>query len=317
VLVTGPAADLLSTMNGGWTITWQGDDEKLYPKNKMTPLKAIQEKIGKDHVTYVPGTGFDRTLDIPAAVEAAKNVDAVLLFLGEKAYCETPGNIDDLTLDSAQLELATALAKTGKPVVLVMIEGRPRIIRTIVEGTKGIVLAFRPGMEGGKAIANILFGDAVPSARLPVTYPRYPNALMCYDHKPLDAAKENTFAPQWPFGFGLSYTTFEYSDLKLDRQTMKQTDTLGVSVVVRNTGNIAGAEAVLLYLNDNYGSVSRPVKQLKGFQKILLQPGEQKTVRFTLDAAALSFIGQQNTRIVEPGTFTVMAGSLSAGFTLE
>jgi len=317
VLVTGPTADLLSTMNGGWTITWQGDDEKLYPKNKFTPLKAIQEKIGKDRVTYVPGTGFDRTLDIPAAVEAAKNVDAILLFLGEKAYCETPGNIDDLTLDSAQLELATALAKTGKPVVLVMIEGRPRIIRTIVEGTKGIVLAFRPGMEGGKAIANILFGDAVPSARLPVTYPRYPNALMCYDHKPLDVANENTYTPQWPFGFGLSFTTFAYSDLKLDRQTMKQTDTLGVSVVVRNTGKIAGAEAVLLYLNDNYGSVSRPVKQLKGFQKVLLQPGEQKTVRFTLNAAALSFIGQQNTRIVEPGTFTVITGSLSAGFTLE
>ena len=317
VLVTGPTADLLSTMNGGWTITWQGDDEKLYPKNKFTPLKAIQEKIGKDRVTYVPGTGFDRTLDIPAAVEAAKNVDAILLFLGEKAYCETPGNIDDLTLDSAQLELATALAKTGKPVVLVMIEGRPRIIRTIVEGTKGIVLAFRPGMEGGKAIANILFGDAVPSARLPVTYPRYPNALMCYDHKPLDVANENTYTPQWPFGFGLSFTTFAYSDLKLDRQTMKQTDTLGVSVVVRNTGKIAGAEAVLLYINDNYGSVSRPVKQLKGFQKVLLQPGEQKTVRFTLNAAALSFIGQQNTRIVEPGTFTVITGSLSAGFTLE
>jgi beta-glucosidase len=317
VLVTGPTADLLSTLNGGWTITWQGDNEKLYPKDKMTPLKAIQEKIGKDRVIYLPGTGFDRALDIAAALEAAKNVDVVLLFLGERAYCETPGNIEDLTLDGAQLELASALAKTGKPVVLVMIEGRPRIIRTIVEGARGILLAFRPGMEGGKAIANILFGDAVPSARLPVTYPRYPNALMCYDYKPLDVANENTFTPQWPFGFGLSYTTFEYSDLKLDRQAMKQTETLGVSVVVRNSGKTAGAEPVLLYLNDNYGSVSRPVKQLKAFQKILLQPGEQKTVRFTLDAAALSFIGQQNTRIVEPGTFTVMAGPLSAGFTLE
>jgi beta-glucosidase len=317
VLVTGPTADMLSPMNGGWTITWQGDDEKLYPKNKLTPLKAVQEKIGKDRVTYVPGTGFDRTLDIPAAVEAAKSVDAILVFLGEKAYCEMPGNIDDLTLEDAQLELATALVKTGKPVVLVMIEGRPRIIRTIVDGAKGIVLAFRPGMEGGKAIANMLFGDAVPSARLPVTYPRYPNALMCYDHKPLDVANENTFNPQWPFGYGLSYTTFEYSDLKLDRKTMKQTETLGVSVVVRNTGKTTGAEPVLLYINDNYGSVSRPVKQLKGIQKILLQPGEQKTVRFTLDANSLSFIGQQNTRIVEPGTFTVMAGPLNGVFTLE
>ena len=317
VLVTGPTADLLSSLNGGWTITWLGDDETLYPKNKLTPLKAIQEKIGKDRVTYVPGTGFDRPVDIPAAIEAAKNVDVVLLFLGEKPYCETPGNIDDLMLDGAQLELAAAFAKTGKPVVLVMIEGRPRIIRTVVEGAKGIVLAFLPGMEGGKAIANILFGDVVPSAKLPVTYPRYPNALLCYDHKPLDATNGNTYAPQWPFGFGLSYTTFEYSDLRLDRQTLKQTETLGISVAVRNTGTRAGAEPVLLYLNDNYGSVSRPVKQLKGFKKILLQPGEQQTVRFTLDAAALSFIGRQNTRIVEPGTFTVMTGPLSAGFVLE
>lgn len=317
VLVTGPTAPLLSTLNGGWTITWQGDDEKLYPKNKLTLLKAIEEKIGKENVSFVQGTDFDRTIDIPAAVDAARGVDAVILCLGERAYCETPGNIDDLTLDRAQLDLASALTGTGKPVILVMIEGRPRLINSIVDGAKAVVLGFRPGMEGGRALANILFGDAVPSGKLPVTYPRYPNALMCYDFKPLEIADGNKYDPQWPFGFGLSYTTFSYTDLKLDKSTLVRPEKLTVSVDVKNTGRVAGAEVVQLYVNDNYGSVSRPVKQLKGFRKVLLQPGEQRTVTMTLSTDDLSFIGQRNTRIVEPGAFTVMIGQLSSDFALQ
>ncbi|HEX9005681.1 MAG TPA: glycoside hydrolase family 3 N-terminal domain-containing protein, partial [Bacteroidota bacterium] len=279
VLVTGPTANMLSVMNGGWTITWQGDAEDLYPKDKPTLLKAIQAKVGNDHVTYVPGASFEKPLDIAAAVRAAAGADVIVLCLGEKAYCETPGNIDDLSLEPAQRELASALAKTGKPIVLVMLEGRPRLISQIVDGMRGVLLGFRPGLEGGRALANILFGDAVPSAKLPVTYPRYPNALICYDFKPLDIGDINSFNPQWPFGYGLSYTTFSSSGLKLDRTTMKTNDTLHVSVDVKNTGRVTGAEVVQLYLNDNYGSVSRPVRQLRGFQKVLLQPGEQRTVR--------------------------------------
>ncbi len=317
ILVTGPTADMLSVMNGGWTITWQGDAEELYPKDKLTVLKALQAAIGKDHVTYLPGASFDKPLDVAAAVSAAKDADAVVLCLGEKAYCETPGNIDDLSLEPAQLELAAALAGAGKPVVLVMLEGRPRLISSIADRMKGILLGFRPGLEGGRAIANILFGDAVPSAKLPVTYPRAPNALVCYDCKPLDIADVNSYNPQWPFGYGLSYTKFSCSGLKLDRPAMTRNDTLHVSVNVKNTGSRPGAEIVHLYLNDNYGSVSRPVKQLRGFRKIMLQPGEERTVRFTLDADALSFIGLENRRIVEPGTFTVMVGAMSADFTLE
>jgi beta-glucosidase len=144
--------------------------------------------------------------------------------------------IDDITLDRAQLDLASALTGTGKPVILVMIEGRPRLINSVVDGVKGVVLGFRPGMEGGRALANILFGDAVPSGKLPVTYPRYPNALVCYDVKPLDIGDVNKYDPQWPFGFGLSYTTFSYSDLKLNRSTLTRPEKLTVSVDVKNTG---------------------------------------------------------------------------------
>jgi beta-glucosidase len=317
ILVTGPAAALLNTMNGGWTITWQGDDEKLYPKDKLTPLDAIIAKIGSGNVVYAPGTAFDKAIDVNAAVDAARNVDAIILCLGERSYCETPGNIDDMMLERAQLDLAEALTRTGKPVVLVMIEGRPRVIRPIVDGARAILLAFRPGMEGGRALANIIFGDAVPSAKLPVTYPQYPNALMCYDYKPLDIGDVNKYDPQWPFGYGLSYTTFTTANLRLDNPVMKRAGKITASVDVKNTGTVAGAEVVLLYLNDNAATVSRPVRQLKGFRKIFLQPGEQKTVVFTLEASDLSFIGLENTRIVESGTFTVMSGSLSAGFTLE
>lgn len=317
ILVTGPTADLLSTMNGGWTITWQGDDESRYPKEKQTPLAAIRSMFGAGHVTYVPGTDFARPISIKAAVDSAQSADAVVVCLGEKAYCETPGNIDDLTLDAAQLELASAVASAGKPVVLVMIEGRPRIIRQVADRMNAVVVAFRPGMEGGRALANILVGDANPSARLPVTYPRYPNALTTYDHKPLEISEGNTVNPQWPFGYGLSYTTFAYADLKIDRTAIGAGDTLGVSVKVRNTGSRRGAEVVQLYLNDNYSTVSRPVRQLKGFEKVDLAPDEERTVSFMLDAGSLSYIGPKNRRVVEPGGFTVMVGSLSANFTVQ
>jgi beta-glucosidase len=317
ILVAGPTADGLSPMNGGWTITWQGDQESMYPKDKLTVVKALKAKLGDANVTYVPGTTFDKVVDTKAAVDAAKNVDAVVVCLGEKAYCETPGNIDDLALDPAQLELAKALEATGKPVVLVMLEGRPRIINSIVNDAKAVVVAFRPGMEGGRALANILTGDAVPSGKLSVTYPRYPNALVCYDYKPLDIFDGNRYDPQWAFGFGLSYTKFAYSDLKLDRTSMKADGKIIATVTVKNTGSVTGLESVLLYLNDNAASVSRPNKQLKAFQKIALKPGEERTVTFPIDQPMLSFIGLENKRIVEPGGFTVFVGDLKADFVLE
>jgi beta-glucosidase len=317
VLVTGPAANMLSPMNGGWTINWQGDREDLYPKDKPTVLAAIQNKIGKENVIHVPGAAFDKVLDIAAAVNAARKADVAVVCLGEAAYCELPGNINDLTLDDAQLRLASAVIRVGKPVVLVLLEGRPRIIRQVADSARAILMAFRPGMEGGTALANLLFGDACPSGKLSVTYPRYPNDLTLYDHKSLEEMDGNRYDPQFPFGYGLSYATFEYSDLKLSRTTMHVRDTVRVSVTVKNSGKVAGKEVVQLYLNDKYGSVSRPVRQVKGFTKVYLQPGQETTVHFALTAVDLSFIGQMNRRIVEPGDFRVMIDKLFADFTME
>ncbi len=316
VLVTGPTADKLSTLNGGWTITWQGDVESLNPKNELTPLEAIQDKIGKGNVTYLPGCSIDSLIDVDSAVKAAKNVDAVILCLGENTYAETPGNINHLTLDEAQIKLTKALIPTGKPIVLIMLEGRPRIINKIVPGSNAILIAFLPGMEGGKALANIIFGDVNPSAKLPITYPRYTGAIYHYDYIPAEIEGGNTYNPQWNFGYGLSYTKFTYSDLKLNKETIKKDDSIIVSVKVTNSGTVPGKEVVELYLRDLYASVTRPVMQLKGFNKLLLQPGQVQVVKFVIKPEQMSFIGRDNKRIIEPGNFVVTVGNLSKEFTL-
>lgn len=317
ILVTGPTADMLSVLNGGWTITWQGDSEALYPKDKLTVLAAIKEKIGPGQVTFLPGATFNEPLDIPAVVQAAKQADVTVVCLGEKAYCETHGNITDLTLDAAQLTLARELIKTGRPVVVVLLEGRPRVIAPLVDGAAAIVLAFLPGMEGGRAMADVLFGDVNPSAKLPCSYPRAPNGFVTYDHKPLEDSELNRYNPQFPFGFGLSYTTFAYRDLRVATEALAPGERQTVTVKVRNSGAVLGKEVVQLYLQDEYGSVSRPERQLKGFRKVTLAPGEEQEVTFTLSPDDLSFIGQGNTRIVEPGSFKVMIGEMEKKFVLR
>ena len=237
--------------------------------------------------------------------------------MGEPAYCETPGSIFDLTLNKAQLELANKLIETGKPVILVMLEGRPRIITDIAQNAKGILVGFLPGMEGGDAIADVLFGDVNPSGKLPVTYPKTPNGITLYDYKPIEYYDGNYYQPLWPFGFGLSYTTFEYSNLKISSQEITENDELIVKIDVKNTGNRAGKEVVQLYLTDLYGSVTRPNKQLKAFEKVLLNPGEIKTIEFKLNKHDFSFIGQDNKRIVEPGDFKVSIENQTVNFALK
>lgn len=317
VFVTGPTANMLSPLNGGWTITWQGNEESLYPQEKNTILEAIKSKVGESNVNYIEGCSFDADINSNDAFMEATNSDVIVLCLGEPAYCETPGNIYDLTLPKAQLDYAKKLIATGKPVVLVMVEGRPRVITEIVKDVKSILLAFLPGMEGGNAIADIIYGDENPSGKLPVTYPKSPNGITLYDYKPLEYFDENKYNPLFPFGHGLSYTKFKYSNLKLSSDKIKMNEKLIVSVDVENVGKIKGKEVVQLYLTDLYGSVSRPNKQLKGFEKIELNPGEQKTVTFTIDKSHLSFIGIDNTRIVEPGEFVITIGDLKKNFFVE
>ncbi|HYE66923.1 MAG TPA: glycoside hydrolase family 3 N-terminal domain-containing protein [Pyrinomonadaceae bacterium] len=336
VLVTGPTADSLISLNNGWTYVWQGSEETLYPKDRPTIRQAIEAKAGKANVTYVPGTritrpagspsnstptSIDEEVDIPAAVRAARDSDVVVLCLGEGSYTETPGNITDLTLGEPQLRLAEAIKATGKPIVLVLVEGRPRIINRIADGAGAILMAYNPGNEGGQAIADVLFGDYNPGGKLPFTYPRTPNALINYDHKTFeteDTAFGNVaFRPQFDFGRGLSYTTFAYKDLRLEKKTMNAGDEQTVTVTVTNTGRRAGHEIVQLYLRDLVASITPPGKRLKRFAKIYLEPEQSKTLTFKLRRDDLSFIGADNRPTVEAGDFEVMIGGLIERFTLR
>lgn len=336
VLVTGPTSDSLISLNNGWTYVWQGSEESLYPKDRHTIRKAIEAKVGAGNVTFVQGTRITRPanspsnstptdveeeVDIDAAVRAAQNVDVIVLALGEGSYCETPGNITDLTIGEPQLKLAQALKATGKPIVLVLVEGRPRIINRIVDSANAILMAYNPSNEGGTAIADVLFGDVNPSGKLPFTYPRTPNGLINYDHKPFET--ENTafgnmaFKPQFAFGEGLSYTTFAYSDLRLGKQTIAMNEELPVSVTVTNSGRRAGKEAVLVYVSDLVASISPPNRRLRRFAKISLEPGQSRTLSFKLRRDDLSFIGADNKPVVEPGEFNVTIGGLTQKFTLK
>jgi beta-glucosidase len=318
ILVTGPDADSLIPLNNGWSYIWQGDRAKLYPKDRPTILKAIQEKIGAGNVTYVPGTTYDKEVDSGKAAEAAAKADAVVVCLGEWTYAETPGNIPDLTLPDAQLYLALKMMETKKPVIVVMTEGRPRIINRIADPANAIVMAYNPSNEGGQAIADIIFGDVNPSGKLPITYPRFPDRLFTYDHKVFeggDGGEGKLLAtPQFEFGSGLSYTDFAYSDLQVSPATASGSQTIQVGVTVKNTGAREGKEVVQLYLNERVASVTPPLKRLKRFAKVSLQAGESRRISFELTADDLSFIGADHKRTVEPGVFDVKIGGLKQSF---
>ncbi|HTG15711.1 MAG TPA: glycoside hydrolase family 3 N-terminal domain-containing protein [Blastocatellia bacterium] len=316
VLVTGPTADSLVSLNNGWSYTWQGTKSELYPKDRLTIRGAIEARAGKQNVRYVPGSTLDKEINIAEAAEAAHNADVVIVCLGEGAYAETPGNIEDLTLGDAQLKLAAAVAVMGKPVVLVLVEGRPRIISRIADGAQAILMAYNPSNEGGQAITDVLFGDYNPGGKLPFTYARYANAQIPYDHKPYEL-QDIASAPQFEFGYGLSYTTFAYSNLRVEPKTASIDAEITVSVTVKNTGGRTGNESVQLYVSDLVASITPPGKRLKRFAKIHLEPGQSKNLRFTLRPNDLSFVGPKNKPIVEPGEFEVAIAGLTARFTLS
>ncbi len=315
VLVTGPTAHSMRALNGGWSYTWQGEKTEQFTEAKNTILEAIKLVNGEKNVTYVEGTDFEKEINIEKAVSAARNADVVILCLGENSYTEKPGDINDLNISDPQIKLALELAKAGKPIVLVLVEGRPRIIQKIEPVTSAVVMAYLPGNEGGDAIADILFGKANPSGKLPFTYPRFANDLVTYDHKFTDAVspwedevhdeKMTGFSPQFEFGFGLSYTTFEYSDFKVSAAELTNGDSIQVSVTVANTGKMAGKEVVQLYVTDMVASITPSVKRLRGFSKITLQAGETKSVNFTLKATDLAFVNAENKWVTEPGEFKI------------
>jgi beta-glucosidase len=337
VLVTGPTADSLIPLNNGWTWVWQGSDKRLYPKDKLTIRQAIEAKIGKDNFEFVQGTRliqppnttsiattptmFDEAVDVQKAVDSAKNSDVVVLCLGEGSYTETPGNLTDLTLSETQLKFAEQIIATGKPIILVMVEGRPRVISRIADKVSGILLGLNPSNEGGKAIADVLFGDYNPNGKLPFTYPRSTNNYLTYDHKQFEV-EETSFGnvannPQFDFGFGLSYTTFEYSGLNLSAKEIPLNGEVTVSFKVKNTGKIAGKETAILYLRDEVAVLSPADKTVKRFAKISLDAGESKTLTFKLNYDDFTYIGADNKPTVETGEMTVLAGNMKETFKLK
>ncbi len=321
VLVVGPGATSLPAQYGGWSYTWQGTDTAMYPKNIKTLLDAVRDRVGAARVRYVPGATFEATGDVAAAVAAAQGADVVIVALAENAEAEQPGNIDDLTLPAAQLRLAQAMEATGKPVVLTLFEGRPRVIRPVVDSARAIVMGFQPGPFGGEAVAGVLFGDVNPSGRLPFTYPRFTGAIEHYDRaQPANStAGDSTtgYHPEFEFGYGLSYTTYTYSDLRVAQARAGRTDTVAVTVTVANTGARAGMEVVQLYSRQLFASVNPPVRRLRDFQKVALAAGERRTVTFRLPVQRLAFVGRDDRLVVEPGDFDLMVAGLTSRLTVQ
>jgi len=321
ILVTGPTANSLNYLNGGWTWTWQGDDPRYHPEEKQTIVESLREKYGESSIEYVQGCRIDAAIDIDAAVKAAGNVDVIVACLGEANYTEKPGDINNIAIDPVQVELIHALKETGKPIVLVLVQGRPRVIRQIAGDVDAIVYCYLPGPEGGPALADILSGAINPSGKLPFTYPGDVNDIVPYDHRWTDVQdpqfSTESFRPQFEFGHGLSYTTFKYSDLAIDRTKVEMGGTFNVSVAVTNTGNRAGKEVVQLFSTDKVASITPSVKRLRAFEKVSLDSGESRTLTFTLSTRDLAFVGRKNKWVTEPGEFSVTVGGLTVDFEVE
>ena len=328
ILLTGPNANQMRCLHGGWSYTWQGSKAEDLSEKYNTIYEALCNKYGKENIILEQGVTYnedgayydENTPEIDKAVAAAAKADVIIAAIGENSYTETPGNLTDLWLSENQRNLVKALAKTGKPIILVLNEGRPRLIADIEPLAKAVVDILIPGNYGGDALANLLAGDANFSAKMPYTYPREINSLNTYDYKVSEevgtmAGAYNYDAKvslQWPFGYGLSYTTFEYSNLKVDKAAFTADDMLTISVDVKNTGAKTGKEAVLLYSSDLVASIVPDNKRLRDFTKIELQPGEVKTVTFQLPAKALAFVGADGKWTLEEGDFILKIGNQTA-----
>ena len=329
ILLTGPNANQMRCLHGGWSYTWQGSKAEELSEKYNTIYEALCNKYGKENIMLEQGVTYNENgayydenePQIDKAVAAADKADVIIACIGENSYTETPGNLNDLWLSANQRNLVKALAKTGKPIVMVLNEGRPRLIADIEPLAKAVVDILIPGNYGGDALANLLAGDANFSAKMPYTYPREINSLNTYDYKVSEevgtmAGAYNYDAKvslQWPFGYGISYTTYEYSNLKVDKKQFTAADVLTVSVDVKNTGAKAGKEAVLLYSSDLVASIVPDNKRLRDFTKIELQPGEVKTVTFQLPAKNLAFVGADGKWTLEEGDFILKVGNQTVG----
>ena len=331
ILLTGPNANQMRCLHGGWSYTWQGSGAEDLAAKYNTIYEALCNKYGKGNIILEQGVTYnergqyyeENEPQIERAVSAAQQADIIIACIGENSYTETPGNLNDLWLSENQRNLVKALAKTGKPVILVLNEGRPRLIADIEPLAKAVLHIFLPGNYGADALANLLSGEANFSAKMPYTYPREINSLNTYDYKVSEevgtmAGAYNYDAKvslQWPFGYGLSYTTFDYANLRVDKTSFTADDVLTVTVDVKNTGKRAGKEAVLLYSSDLIASIVPDNRRLRDFTKVALAPGETKTVTFQLPAKELAFVGADGRWTLEEGDFTLKVGKLTQNVT--
>lgn len=328
ILLTGPNANQMRCLDGGWSYTWQGHRTDEFAGKYNTIYEALCNEYGKENIVLNQGVTYNEAgkyweenePQIAAAVEAAKNVDVVVACIGENSYTETPGNLTDLWLSENQRNLVKALATTGKPIILVLNEGRPRLIADIEPLAQGVVDILIPGNYGGDALAQLLSGKANFSGKMPYTYPKEINSLANYDFKKSEevGTMEGAYdynakiTQQWGFGQGLSYTTYQYSNLKVDKASFAHDDVIRVSVEVKNTGKVAGKESVLLFSSDLMASMVPDGRRLRAFDKVALQPGESKTVTFDLKANDLAFVGWDGKWILEEGDFKLMVADQQA-----
>jgi beta-glucosidase len=330
ILIAGPTANNLVYINGAWTHTWQGVDTSFNTKGCLTVLEAFKKEIGAANCLYSKGAdliainGWEEStlLDTADFLAKAEQVETIVLCLGEMPATEKPGDIRSLNLPKAQLELAQLAYRTGKPVVVVLLEGRPRIIHSIVEGASAIVQCYLPGDYGAKALVDLVFGNENFSGKLPYTYPKYDGVFEFYDHpKSVDrSGKTNqfdAFDPEWEFGYGMSYTKFDYTDVKSSKSVLQMKDSLQISVKVTNTGDRDGKEIVQLYVSDKTASMVPAGKKLKAFEKIDLKSGESKIVNFTLSKKDVAFYNSEKGWIVEPGFFEFQIGNQKVPFEIK
>ena len=328
ILLTGPNANQMRCLDGGWSYTWQGHRTDEFAGKYNTIYEAFCNQYGKENVVLNQGVTYNETgkyweenePQIQGAVDAAKNVDVIVACIGENSYTETPGNLTDLWLSENQRNLVKELAKTGKPVVLVLNEGRPRLIADIEPLAQGIIDILIPGNMGGDALVNLVSGKSNFSGKMPYTYPKEINSLANYDFKKSEevGTMEGAYdynakiTQQWGFGHGLSYTSYQYSNLKVSQSDFRHGDIIKVSVDVKNTGKVAGKESVLLFSSDLIASMVPDGRRLRAFDKIELQPGETKTVTFNLNADDLAFVGYDGKWVLEEGDFKLMIADQSA-----
>ena len=326
ILLAGPNANSMRCLNGGWSYSWQGHLADQCAGAYNTIYESLCNKYGKENIIYEPGVTYapykndnwweENQPEIEKSVAAASRADVIIACIGENSYCETPGNLTNLTMSENQRNLVKALAATGKPVILILNQGRPRIINDIVPLAKAVINVMLPGNYGGDALANLLAGDANFSGKMPFTYPKHINALANYDYKPCENMGQmggnynydSVMDVQWNFGDGLSYTTYNYSNLKIDKTSFTADDVLTVSVDVTNTGKVAGKESVLLYSKDLVASSTPDNIRLRNFEKVALNPGETKTVTMQLKGSDLAFVGYDGKWRLEKGDFTIKCG---------